>query len=92
MKGAGIFGLGRVGKAPTQRAKAMKMRISYRQGQPGEVLYLFRPQLLAMAYDADFLAITAAGGEGTRKLVTRPVLEALGPDGILINNLLTNRL
>jgi L-idonate 5-dehydrogenase len=31
------------------------------------------------------LVITAAGGDSTRKAVNRPVLEALGPEGILIN-------
>jgi lactate dehydrogenase-like 2-hydroxyacid dehydrogenase len=38
-----------------------------------------------MAADVDFLVITATGGDGTRKAVNRPVLEALGPAGILIN-------
>jgi hypothetical protein len=41
--------------------------------------------MIAMAYDADFLAGMPAGGERTRKLVTRP-------GRILINNSLINRL
>jgi hypothetical protein len=41
--------------------------------------------MIAMAYDADFLAGTPAGGERSRKPVTRP-------GGILINNSLINRL
>jgi hydroxypyruvate reductase len=84
-KTLGILGLGRVGKALARRATAMNMKISYTQRNQAEVPYLFYPLLLKMAADVDFLAITAAGGEGTRKLVNRPVLEALGPDGILIN-------
>jgi hydroxypyruvate reductase len=63
----------------------MNMKISYTQRRPVDVPYLFYPQLLEMANDVDFLVITAAGGEGTRKLVNRAVLEALGPNGILIN-------
>jgi len=84
-KSLGILGLGRVGKALAQRATAMNMKISYTQRQRLDVPYLFYLHLLEMAADVDFLAITAAGGAGTRKLVNRPVLEALGPDGILIN-------
>lgn len=84
-KTLGIFGLGRVGQALAQRAAALKMQIFYTQRRQLDVPYSFYPQLLAMAQDIDFLAITAAGGEGTRKLVNRPVLEALGPEGILIN-------
>jgi hydroxypyruvate reductase len=84
-KALGILGLGRVGRALAHRATAMDMKIAYTQRRPVDVPYLFYPQLLEMANDVDFLAITAAGGEGTRKLVNRPVLEALGPNGILIN-------
>jgi lactate dehydrogenase-like 2-hydroxyacid dehydrogenase len=84
-KALGILGLGRVGKALAQRATAMNMRIFYTQRLSVDMPYLFYSQLLQMANDVDFLAITAAGGEGTRKLVNRPVLEALGPNGILVN-------
>ena len=38
-----------------------------------------------MAGDVDFFVVTSAGGNATRKIVNRPVLEALGPNGILIN-------
>lgn len=84
-KALGILGLGRVGQALARRLTAMNMKICYTQRHQVDVPYLFYPELLEMAADVDFLAITAAGGEGTRKLVDRRVLEALGPDGILIN-------
>jgi hydroxypyruvate reductase len=84
-KALGILGLGRVGKALARRVTAMNMKISYTQRKQADVPYLFYPELLGMAANVDFLAITAAGGEGTRKLVNRPVMEALGPEGILIN-------
>jgi hypothetical protein len=41
--------------------------------------------MIAIAYDADFIAGTPAGGERTHKLITRP-------GGILVNNSLINRL
>jgi hydroxypyruvate reductase len=41
--------------------------------------YVFYTKLVTMAADVDFLVVTAAGGEATRRAVDRPVLEALTP-------------
>ncbi|RYF50098.1 MAG: 2-hydroxyacid dehydrogenase, partial [Comamonadaceae bacterium] len=41
--------------------------------------------LTALAQWADYLVLTVAGGAGTRHLVNADVLNALGPDGYLIN-------
>jgi len=84
-KSVGIFGLGRVGRAFAQRVAAMHMQISYTNRRKIDVPYTFYPEVLKMAAAVDFLVITATGGDGTRKAVNRAVLEALGPDGILIN-------
>ena len=84
-KSVGIFGLGRVGRAFAQRVTAMHMKISYTNRRKIDVPYTFYPEVSKMAADVDFLVITATGGDGTRKVVNRPVLEALGPAGILIN-------
>ena len=84
-KSVGIFGLGRVGRAFAQRVTAMHMKISYTNRRKIDVPYTFYPEVSKMAADVDFLVITATGGDGTRKAVNRPVLEALGPAGILIN-------
>ena len=84
-KSVGIFGLGRVGRAFAQRVAAMHMKISYTNRRKIDVPYTFYPEVSKMAGDVDFLVITAAGGDATRKAINRAVLEALGPEGILIN-------
>ena len=84
-KAIGIFGLGRVGRALARRAEAINMKISYTNRQDLGLPYTFYPALTKLASDVDFLVITAAGGDSSRKAVNRPVLEALGPEGILIN-------
>ncbi|MBV8329734.1 MAG: 2-hydroxyacid dehydrogenase [Verrucomicrobia bacterium] len=84
-KRIGIFGLGRVGKALAKRLEALNMKISYTGRKESDVPYMFYTKLVTMAADVDFLVVTAAGGEATRKAVDRPVLEALGAKGILIN-------
>jgi lactate dehydrogenase-like 2-hydroxyacid dehydrogenase len=38
-----------------------------------------------MARDSDWLVIIAPGGKGTDGIVSRAVLEALGPEGYLVN-------
>jgi lactate dehydrogenase-like 2-hydroxyacid dehydrogenase len=83
---AGILGLGRIGKEIARRLQAMKMRVSYhgRHAQPAEP-YLYCPDLVEMARDVDWLVVIAPGSPATRGLVTREVLEALGPEGALVN-------
>lgn len=85
-KKLGILGLGRIGKAIARRAEAFDMKISYhgRQRQ-ADVSYRHYPDLVAMAKDVDFLVVICPGGEATRNLVNAKVMEALGPEGILVN-------
>lgn len=85
-KKVGILGLGRIGKAVAKRLAAFDMQISYTDLQADATLpYRFVPDLIQLASDNDYLVVTAAGGEGTRKLVGKAVLKALGPEGFLIN-------
>jgi lactate dehydrogenase-like 2-hydroxyacid dehydrogenase len=85
-KTLGILGLGRIGKEIATRAQAMKMRVVYhnRNRQPLEP-YVYYSSLVDMARDVDWLLIVAPGGKSTDGLVSREVLEALGPDGFLVN-------
>jgi lactate dehydrogenase-like 2-hydroxyacid dehydrogenase len=85
-KTLGILGLGRIGREIAIRAQAMKMRVVYhgRKKQPNEP-FTFYPKLIDMARDADWLVIIAPGGKDTDKIVSRDVLEALGPEGFLVN-------
>jgi len=85
-KTVGILGLGRIGKEIATRAQAMKMRVVYhgRHRQEKEP-YIYYDKLVDMARDADWLVIIAPGGKGTNKIVSREVLEALGPKGRLVN-------
>ena len=46
---------------------------------------IFFPSLLDLASAVDVLIVAAAGGPGTRHLINRSVLEALGRRGYLIN-------
>jgi len=82
----GILGLGRIGKEIARRCQAFKMRVAYhgRNEQPYEP-FEYYPNLVAMAHDVDWLVVIAPGSAETRGIVSRKVLEALGPQGNLVN-------
>jgi hydroxypyruvate reductase len=85
-KRIGILGLGRVGRAIARRAEAFGMPISYTDLQAAEnVSYRFVPGLIELARDVDVLVVAASGGAGSQNLVSAAVLDALGPEGLLIN-------
>ncbi|MFC9356405.1 2-hydroxyacid dehydrogenase [Rhodococcus sp. NPDC057014] len=82
----GIVGLGRIGSAIAARLTGFGCTISYhnRREVPGSP-FAYVDSAAALAAGVDVLIVAAAGGKGTQKLVDREVLEALGPDGYLIN-------
>jgi lactate dehydrogenase-like 2-hydroxyacid dehydrogenase len=85
-KRLGILGLGRIGRAIARRAAAFETVIAYTGRRAhDDAPYRFEPSLVALARDSDVLVVSVAGGAGTRGLVSREVLEALGPEGVLIN-------
>ena len=85
-KRAGILGLGRIGRAIAQRAQGFGMKIAYTGRRPQEdVPYSFVANLLDLAQGSDVLFLAASGGPDNRNLVDARVLQALGPQGILIN-------
>ena len=82
----GIAGMGRIGTAVAKRLAAFDCDIAYyARAQRAGVAYEFVPDLTALARRSEFLIVTLAGGEGTRGIVSAQVLDALGPEGILVN-------
>lgn len=85
-KTAGILGLGRIGKEIAQRLQAMKMQVVYHgRTRQAHIPYPYYDDLTAMARDVDWLIVIAPGSAETAGLVSRDVLEALGPSGALVN-------
>jgi len=82
----GILGLGRIGKEIAKRALSFGVEVVYHGRKPQDgAPYLYYPTLLSMAQACDILMISAPGGASTKKIVNREVLEALGPNGVLVN-------
>ncbi|WP_271410457.1 2-hydroxyacid dehydrogenase [Pseudomonas sp. Q1-7] len=85
-KRLGIVGLGRIGKDVARRASGFDMQVRYHNRRPdADAPYGFEADLLALARWSDFLVLTCPGGAATHHLISAPVLDALGPEGILVN-------
>lgn len=82
----GILGLGRIGKEIATRCQAFKMQVVYhgRSEQPYQP-WRYCPDLVEMAREVDWLVCVVPGDTGTKGLVSRRVLEALGPKGAVVN-------
>jgi lactate dehydrogenase-like 2-hydroxyacid dehydrogenase len=82
----GLVGMGRIGQAIARRLDAMRVPVVYHSRRPAAgVAYRHYPKLLDMARDVDVLLVITPGGAATRNMINAEVLEALGPQGILIN-------
>ncbi|WP_201189977.1 2-hydroxyacid dehydrogenase [Pseudomonas fluorescens] len=86
-KHMGILGLGAVGMAIAKRAaNGFDMSISYHNRQHrSDVPYTFCSTPTELARASDFLVVATPGGLGTRGLINKSVLDALGPHGFLVN-------
>jgi lactate dehydrogenase-like 2-hydroxyacid dehydrogenase len=83
---AGILGLGGIGRAIARRAQGFGMSIAYTDRKPQTgVAHAFVPTLVQLARDSDVLFVSVSSNPSTQGMVNAEVLEALGPDGILIN-------
>ncbi len=85
-KRLGILGLGNIGQKIARRGAGFDMELGYHNRKPreGEPIRYF-DSVTALAQWCDFLLIATPGGPGTRHLVDKPVLDALGPDGFVVN-------
>ena len=85
-KKVGILGLGRIGKEIAQRLESFGMTVVYfGRSEQTDQPYRYFADLIAMARTSDWLVVIAPGGKATDGIVSREVIEALGPTGRLVN-------
>ena len=81
----GILGLGRIGQAIADKLEAFNADIHYHTRNKKEVLYTYHASLKDMAEVVDVLICITPGGPSTNQIVNAEVIDALGPEGRLIN-------
>ncbi|MBX2883845.1 MAG: 2-hydroxyacid dehydrogenase [Granulosicoccus sp.] len=85
-KTAGIYGMGSIGDALARRLDGFAMQVSYcNRNEKSNSKYRFVSSLTQLAMQVDYLFITASANTETIGAVDENVLDALGPDGYLIN-------
>jgi lactate dehydrogenase-like 2-hydroxyacid dehydrogenase len=85
-KRAGILGYGRIGATLARRLAGFDMTIGYHDPFPKSgVPHTAWHDPVTLARESDILFLCAAGLPGGGKVVTREILEALGPGGVFVN-------
>lgn len=85
-KTCGVIGLGGIGRAIADRASAFRMRVLYSATrEKKDVPYTYVADVVELARQSDYLMVACKGGPETRHLVSRAVIDAVGPEGTLIN-------
>ena len=86
-KRAGVLGLGRIGYEVAKRLAGFDMDIAYTDVSAKDFAkdWTFVADPVALAARSDFLFVTLAASAATRHIVGTSVIEALGPEGMLIN-------
>lgn len=82
----GIVGLGRIGREIADRLAAFKMDVHYwsrtEKKTPG---WTHHADPVGLASAVDYLIVALVGGPDTEKFVSKEVIEALGPRGVVVN-------
>jgi lactate dehydrogenase-like 2-hydroxyacid dehydrogenase len=85
-RSVGIVGMGAIGQAIARRLDAFGVPVVYHTRKPRAGLaYRHYPKLLDMARQVDTLIVIVPGGAATANMINAEVLDALGPNGVLIN-------
>jgi lactate dehydrogenase-like 2-hydroxyacid dehydrogenase len=85
-KTLGIIGIGRIGRAIAKRGEAFNLKIAYQgPNKKNDVPWPYFADPVALAKESDILVAACPGGEATRGLVSRAVIDALGPKGFFVN-------
>lgn len=85
-KRVGIFGLGAIGEQLARRAAAFDMPVGYHNRSPkADSPHRYFASALELAHWCDCLVIAIPGGAATHHLIGADVLDALGPQGYLVN-------
>ena len=81
----GIVGLGRIGEAVARRAEVLRMSVSWWSPRERHAAWPRAKSLIQLAKDSDILVVACRADAHNIGLISREVIAALGPQGLLIN-------
>ena len=81
----GVVGLGAIGEAVARRAEALRMTVGWWGPREKDAPWPRAASLIALARDSDILVVACRADESNRGLISAEVIEAVGPQGLLVN-------
>lgn len=81
----GIVGLGSIGMAVAERAEAMRVEVSWWGPTPKSAKWPRSESLLELARSNEILVVAARSHPKNVGLISKEIIEALGPQGLLVN-------
>ena len=82
----GVVGLGHIGAAVARRAEALRLNVQWWGPRPNaEAPWPRAESLLALAEASDILVVCARADGSNRGMVSAEVIEAVGPQGMIVN-------
>ncbi len=83
---AGVVGLGRIGREIADRLAAHGLAVSWwgPRAKP-DAPYGRAESLMDLARDSDILVVASRAVEANRRQIDRAVIEAVGPEGLIVN-------
>ena len=82
----GIVGLGDIGTAVANRCAPFGLEVAWwGPREKPDAPFPRAPSLMDLARDSDILVVACRANEETRGLISKEVIEALGPQGLLVN-------
>src|SRR3546814_5083488 len=78
--------MGAIGRKVARRALGFHMEIGYHNRRPrDDVDFQYFGDLQSLAQWCDFLVVAAPGGKETYHIVDAAIIDAIGPQGVLVN-------
>ena len=81
----GVVGLGAIGEAVARRCEVLRMAVKWWGPRDKAAAWPRAGSLLELARDSDILVVACKADDGNVGLISQEVIEALGPDGLLVN-------
>ncbi len=81
----GIVGLGQIGQAVARRCETFRMPVAWWGPREKDAPWPRAASVMELAKNSDVLVVACKADEHNRGLISAPVIEALGPGGLLVN-------
>ena len=78
-------GLGHIGAAVARRAETFRLQVSWWGPREKAAPWLRAADLLTLANESDILVVACRADASNRGLISRQVIEAVGPAGLIVN-------